>query len=365
MSTQIQVQENELPVAGGRLDLAGKRFPWKRQGRAERTKRVASSGDPTNSESRWTWRRAAVFPVVLGLALAVHFFWEADGFSGPDPLYSQVLFVVLGAWAAVLVAGRFSRGIAAWASHYGPLLSAGTVLVLTWEILTAKTSLLPMPYFPGPDRILSTFRDDLQLITLSAGHSFRLLVCGYVAGALSGFLAGLSLGWSRHARYWGQPVLKTLGPIPATAWIPLAMVLFPTSFTASSFLVALASFFPITVLTSSGIAGVRQSHLDVARMLGATQRQLIWRIAIPSALPTIFVGLFMGMSASFLTLVVAEMIGVKAGLGWYISWAQNYMEYYKVYAALIIMSLFFSGIMTGLFKFRDHVLRWQQGLIKW
>lgn len=108
-----------------------------------------------------------------------------------------------------------------------------------------------------------------------------------MAGALSGFLAGLSLGWSRHVRYWGQPVLKTLGPIPATAWIPLAMVLFPTSFTAGAFLVALASFFPMTVLTSSGIASVRQSHLDVARMLGATQRQLIWRIAIPSALPTI------------------------------------------------------------------------------
>jgi len=310
-------------------------------------------------------RRGAPVLVALAIAWAVHRFWTVDSFLAPEPLYERLLAIAFVGWLFVLRLAVGRESVRAWVIHFGPLLAVGTTLVFTWEILTAKLALLPMPYFPGPDRILTAFREDYQLLGLSAAHSFRLLSLGYIAGSTAGFFFGLALGWSRLARYWGQPVLKTLGPIPAPAWIPVAMVLFPTSFHASVFLIALASLFPMTTLTASGISGVRKSHLEVARMLGATPRQLVWRVAIPSALPTIFVGLFMALSASFLTLIVAEMVGVKAGLGWYITWAQNYMEYYKVLAALVIMSVFFSTIMTALFKVRDRVLRWQQGLIKW
>jgi NitT/TauT family transport system permease protein len=73
----------------------------------------------------------------------------------------------------------------------------------------------------------------------------------------------------------------------------------------------------------------------------------------------------MGLGASFLTLVVAESVGVKSGLGWYVSWAQGWAEYGKVYAALVIMAAFFSTIMTLLFKLRDRVLGWQKGMIRW
>jgi NitT/TauT family transport system permease protein len=82
-------------------------------------------------------------------------------------------------------------------------------------------------------------------------------------------------------------------------------------------------------------------------------------------MPNIFIGLFMGLGASFLTLIVAETVGVKSGLGWYVQWAQGWAEYGKVYGALIIMAAFFSTIMTALFKVRDRALVWQKGMIKW
>ena len=103
----------------------------------------------------------------------------------------------------------------------------------------------------------------------------------------------------------------------------------------------------------------------VRRTLGAGRAYLIFRVAIPSALPSIFLGLFMGMGASFLTLIVAETVGVRAGLGWYLKWQQGYVEYANVYAALVIMAVFFSGLMTLLFKVRDRVLSWQKGIIRW
>ena len=118
-------------------------------------------------------------------------------------------------------------------------------------------------------------------------------------------------------------------------------------------------------LQVEGVSNVRASYLDVARTLGASRWYLVFRVAIPAAMPSIFIGLFMGLGSSFLTLVVAESLGVKAGLGWYIDWARNYAEYSKVYAALVIMAVFFSTIMTLLFKVRDWVLVWQKGVIKW
>jgi len=192
-----------------------------------------------------------------------------------------------------------------------------------------------------------------------------VLLAGYFLGALAGFVSGVCIGWSDPARYWGMPLLKVIGPVPATAWIPLAMVISPSATLSATALIALAVWFPVTMLTASGISNTRASYLDVARTLGANQRYLIFRVAIPAALPSIFVGLFMGLGASFLTLVVAESVGVKSGLGWYVSWAQGWAEYGKVFAALIIMAAFFSTIMTLLFKLRDRVLVWQKGMIKW
>jgi NitT/TauT family transport system permease protein len=162
-----------------------------------------------------------------------------------------------------------------------------------------------------------------------------------------------------------MPLLKVIGPIPATAWVPLAMVLSPSGAASAVGLVALAVWFPVTMLTISGIANTSASYLDVARTLGAGQKYLIFRVAVPAAMPSIFIGLFMGLGTSFLTLIVAETVGVKSGLGWYVSWAQGWAEYGKVYAALVIMAAFFSTIMTVLFKVRDRVLVWQKGIIKW
>jgi len=207
--------------------------------------------------------------------------------------------------------------------------------------------------------------NDREVLFDCTYHSLLLLGCGYALGVASGLFSGVCIGWFPQARYWGMPVLKIVGPIPATAWIPLAMVLSPSAMFSAIALIALAVWFPVTMLTASGVSNTPASYLDVARTLGAGRAYLIFRVAIPAAMPSIFIGLFMGLGASFLTLVVAETVGVRSGLGWYVSWAQSWAEYGKVYAALVIMAAFFSTIMTALFKVRDRVLVWQKGVIKW
>ena len=147
--------------------------------------------------------------------------------------------------------------------------------------------------------------------------------------------------------------------------VALAFFVFPSSFSASIFLIALATGFPVTVLTWSGVAGVNSAYYDIARTLGASERFLVLKVAVPAAMPHVFVGLFMGLGNSFAVLVVAEMLGVKAGLGWYLQWAQGWAAYANMYAALLIMAFLCSGLITLLFRLRDRLLSWQKGLVRW
>jgi NitT/TauT family transport system permease protein len=282
--------------------------------------------------------------------------------SGPYPILLVILLVLA---VAVASASAFSRPLRVWAWQRGPLFAGILASLAVWDLMTLKLAWFPLPYFPGPDMVLRGLIDDRALLLESAYHSLRLLLSGYALGVVAGVVSGVLIGWFRSLRYWGMPVMKLVGPIPATAFVPLAIVVFPNAFLSGVALIALAVWFPVTMLTISGIANVPVSYLEVARTLGAGRPYLIFRVAIPSALPSIFVGLFMGLGASFLTLIVAETVGVKSGLGWYLKWQQGYVEYAKVYAALVLMAAFFSGLMTLLFKLRDRVLGWQKGVIRW
>jgi NitT/TauT family transport system permease protein len=247
----------------------------------------------------------------------------------------------------------------------GPWLLLLAVVLTAWELVTAKFAILPRPFFASPQALLEVFTDDYPRLGDSVWNSVRLLAGGYVIGAVVGFTLGVLIGWSRAVGYWAHPVLRLIGPLPATAWLPIAFFAFPSSHSASTFLIALATGFPVTVLTWSGVAGVNKAFYDVARTMGASQRFLVLKVAIPAAMPSVFVGLFMGLGASFSVLVVAEMMGVKSGLGWYLQWAQGWAAYANMYAALLVMALMCTGLITLLFRVRDRLLAWQKGLVQW
>jgi len=258
-------------------------------------------------------------------------------------------------------AGRIGRRL----RPAGQWLVAAPLLLALWEALTAKLGLLPPPFFAPPQSLLDVAVEDWRRLGLSTAHSLRLLAHGFVLGAGVGFATGVWIGWSRIAGYWVHPVLRFLGPVPASALLPLAFFFAPSSHAAAVFLVGLATFFPVAVLSWSGVASVNKSYYDVARTLGAPEWFLVLRVAVPAALPQVFVGLFMGLGASFSVLVTAEMMGVKAGLGWYLQWAQGWAAYPNMYAALLVMAVLCSGLITLLFKLRDRALSWQKGTVEW
>ena len=317
------------------------------------------------NEARLFTRALLVVPLAAAVALAVHLFLSTSEPAAEGRTYTLFLSLFFAVAVAFAITQRWRPALRARMRRLRPIVTVAVLLLCAWQVITSGFRLLPLPYFPSPAGVLQSMINDRALLFDSTWHSLILLLSGYTLGVVAGFITGVCIGWSAPARYWGMPVLKVVGPIPATAWIPLAMVVSPSAVTSAAALIALAVWFPVTMLTASGVSNTRASYLDVARTLGAGSRYLIFRVAIPAALPSIFVGLFMGLGASFLTLVVAESVGVKSGLGWYVSWAQGWAEYGKVYAALVIMAAFFSTIMTLLFKLRDRVLVWQKGMIRW
>lgn len=330
---------------------------------AETTTAIASGS--STLPCRPCTRTLLAVPVATMIALAIHLFVSKAEPAPDTRSYTFFLGIILGVSLAAAAVQPFWSGLRRWMAHMCPIIAAAVLLLCLWEVITSGFRLLPLPYFPSPAGVLQSLLNDYKLLFDSTWHSLLLLLSGYTLGVVIALITGICIGWFPHARYWGMPLLKVVGPIPATAWVPLAMVLSPSGTFSAVGLVALAVWFPVTMLTISGIANTRASYLDVARTLGAGQKYLIFRVAIPAAMPSIFIGLFMGLGTSFLTLIVAETVGVKSGLGWYVSWAQGWAEYGKVYAALVIMAAFFSTIMTLLFKLRDRVLVWQKGVIKW
>ena len=316
---------------------------------------------------RSLWPFVAVIAWAIVSAISVFLPNVVIGFA--EPLYvreTNGLFIgwtILLAVGAALVAAypAFGKRLVYWS----PWLTALAVFFGVWELLTAKFAWLPVPFFQPPSSLLEVYLDDWPRLLDSLYNSFKLLASGFVLGAIAGFLTGVSIGWVQAIGYWVHPVLRFLGPIPSTALLPMAFYFFPSGFSAAVFLIALATWFPLTVLTWSGVASVDKAYYDVARTLGASQLFLILRVAIPAALPHVFVGLFMGLGASFSVLVAAEMMGVKSGLGWYLHWAQGWAAYNNLYGALIIMAIVFSGLITLLFTVRDRVLTWQKGDVKW
>ncbi|MDR2610098.1 MAG: ABC transporter permease [Clostridiales Family XIII bacterium] len=245
-----------------------------------------------------------------------------------------------------------------------PFRFAVGLVLAVWDVLGTKFLLLPQPFFPGPARILEPFLMEPGYILQQILYSLRLFACGFVIGASAGILTGILIGWFPKVYYWVQPVLKISGVIPAVAWMPFALTLLPTPFGAAVFLITICQWFPIASLTAQGIQSTPKTHFEVARTLGAKTPYLVFRVAIPHAMPQIFTGISIANGFTFTTLVMVEMMGQPGGLGYYINASKVWSAYYKVFAAILIMAILFSLILWVLSLVESRVLRWQRGLVK-
>ncbi|MDR0785431.1 MAG: ABC transporter permease subunit [Treponema sp.] len=307
------------------------------------------------------WARLSVASFVLAFMVSL-FVPNAESVK-PIP-YQTVLALIIVILVALYIFGLHSLESRKQFYHKAQFIFAGGVTLTLWDLLTSKTGALPIPYFPSMADIFFVMFDDRKLLLRSTLYSMRLFFTGLVTGTIAGLGTGVLIGWLRQWDYWLAPIIRVTGIIPAVAWLPVAFLILPTSFATGVFLIFISSWFPVSSMMAGGIIGTPKSFYEVGRTLGASKKFLLWKIAIPNALPSMFTGIMTATAFSFTTLIVSEMVGAKAGLGFYINWAKGWGAYSKVYAALIIIAVEFSLILAGLGSIKNYALRWQKGLLK-
>jgi NitT/TauT family transport system permease protein len=163
-------------------------------------------------------RTLLALPLSAAVALAIHLALAGKILPPDARSYSILLGVVLGLSILGAALQYAWSGLQRWMRDTSPILAAAFALLTVWEVVTVGLSWLPMPYFPGPAGVLQSLINDRALIFDSTWHSLLLLLGGYTLGVAMGLVTGVCIGWFDFARYWGMPVLKVVGPIPATAW---------------------------------------------------------------------------------------------------------------------------------------------------
>ena len=245
-----------------------------------------------------------------------------------------------------------------------PLRFASGIGLLLWDLLGTKWQVLPQPFFPGPAGIIEAFLIEPRFVLENTLYSLRLYAAGFISGVIFGVGTGILIGWFPKVYYWVTPVLNVTGVIPAVAWMPFALTLLPTPFAAAVFLIVICVWFPVTSLTAQGIKSTPKVQFEAARTLGSNTFDLVFRVAVPHAMPQIFTGISTANAFAFTTLVMAEMMGQPGGLGYYINLSKVWSAYYKVFAAIIVMAVLFSFITAILERIQKYALRWQKGLVR-
>jgi NitT/TauT family transport system permease protein len=191
-------------------------------------------------------------------------------------------------------------------------------------------------------------------------YSTQRVIEGYVIGLCVGAPLGIVVGWSNLASRLIDPSIQGIRPIPITAWIPFAIAWFGIEDANAIFLVSLSAFFPIFINSTHGARDINKNLVRAARMMGASDRQLLLRVILPNALPSVFTGMRLGIGYAWTVLVVAEMISVKAGVG-YVLWDAYYIARMEIVVAdMITVGLlgFLSDRLIVLLQ--SHLLSWKQ-----
>lgn len=249
-------------------------------------------------------------------------------------------------------------------------LAVPLLLLVGWEIFS-RSGTLPSALLPPPSAVLYALGDWMfgldgstqdysgTWLRHALASTFRVAV-GFAIAAATGVAIGTAIGWSRFVEKTIEPTLQIVRPIPPVSWIPLAIIWFGIADKPAVFLVFLGAFFPILMNTIHGVKTIDRNLIRAGAMMGASERQLLWNIVVPAALPAVFAGLRIAVGSAWMLTVTAEMVAVKSGVG-YVLWDSYYfLRYDLVIAAMLSIGAL--GYLSDLAikALMGFVLRWQR-----
>ena len=240
--------------------------------------------------------------------------------------------------------------------------TAGLLLVLLlWQIAAVLNWFNPL-FLSSPAKIIEAAVEMAAKGELWSDFRVSLIEFAVAFGAaiFVGLILGLIMGWYRKVEYVADPFLWFLYSTPLIAFYPLLIMWFGLGFKTVVFLGFLFAVIPISVNTFSGVKGTSPILIRAARSFGANNRQILLKIALPSALPMIVAGWRIGVARTLIGVVVGEMFGSNAGLGFRLSYYGAQLQTAKLFVGLVFIILFGLFITQTLRIVESRLLKWQQ-----
>jgi NitT/TauT family transport system permease protein len=252
----------------------------------------------------------------------------------------------------------FGSGPVPWQSVIKIILPLA--IVIGWEVLAI---LLDNPFIlPRLESVfvvlINPFSGEL---TFGSGSLFdnsiislERVIAGFVVAAALAIPLGIGMGRSQALHDIFDSLMQLLRPIPPLAWVPLALAWFKIGLLSMVFIIGMGAFFPILLNTLDGVKGVKKTWIEAAEILGAKERQILSRVILPGAAPTIWTGLRVGFGIAWMCVVAAEMMpGTNSGLGYLIISSYNFGQVPVIIAGMIVIGVIGIGC-DYLFKIVDR-----------
>jgi NitT/TauT family transport system permease protein len=242
--------------------------------------------------------------------------------------------------------------------------AAIAIAILIWHLLTAYDFNYVMNFenVPEPMVVLMNFINHIQTseFFIHIAVSIKRILIGYSFAVVLGILIGLLMGRSKLAEDFFIPYIEVLRPIPAVAWIPLAILMWPTEESSIIYITFLGAFFPIVINTVHGAEQTPEVLVRAAQSLGASRVEIFWHVVIPAALPSIAAGLSIGMGVSWFSLLAGEIISGQYGIGYFTWNAYSLIEYPNIVVGMLVIGGL-GTLSTYLVKLATMpLLRWQE-----
>jgi sulfonate transport system permease protein len=232
------------------------------------------------------------------------------------------------------------------------------LFVSTWTLF----SMLPWAIqVPSPlDAVRAALKLDAADLLGNVTLSTYRVAAGFALAAAVGIPVGIVIGYSQIMRDLLFMPIELFRPIPPIAWIPLAILFFPTVEWMVIFLTYYGAFFPIVYHTVDGVSNIRATYIRAGKSLGANEWTLFWHVILPAALPVIFTGLYIAIGVSWLMVVAGEMIANKGGIG-SMTW-QSYQtgQYPRIFVGMALIGLLGWGSSLVVRALARVVMRWEQ-----
>lgn len=240
-------------------------------------------------------------------------------------------------------------------------IGVGLAIVWIWQIAADNRWVSPV-FLPGPDRAWTALMRGFTRGDLLANlfGTVERMVWGWLLASLVGVALGALIGISARARAYLGPMLEFLRPLPASAIIPVAIALLGLSDGMVLAVIAFGALWPMLLATIHGFAAVEPRLYEVSRALGLSRLEVIWKIALPNAMPDILSGMRLGLTIALILAVVGEMLAGRQGLGQWILLSARAFRAPDLFAGVILLGLLGFASALILSAIEQRLLRWRK-----